>query len=64
MPDTKQNPERRALSVEEAARAVGISRATLYRLVQQRRLATVKIGSRRLVPVTALDNLLEKAAAK
>jgi excisionase family DNA binding protein len=47
---------------KEAARAVGISRATLYRLVQQKRLATVKIGSRRLVPVTALDNLLEKAA--
>jgi excisionase family DNA binding protein len=64
MSDTKQNPERRALSVEEAARAVGISRATLYRLVQQKRLATVKIGSRRLVPVSALDNLLEKAAAK
>ena len=64
MSDTKQNPQRRALSVEEAARAVGISRATLYRLVQQKRLATVKIGSRRLVPVTALDNLLEKAATK
>jgi excisionase family DNA binding protein len=64
MSDTKQNPERRALSVEEAARAVGISRATLYRLVQQKRLATVKIGSRRLVPVSALDNLLEKAATK
>ena len=64
MSDTKQNPERRALSVGEAARAVGISRATLYRLVQQKRLATVKIGSRRLVPVSALDNLLEKAATK
>ena len=56
--------ERRALSVAEAAQAVGLSRATLYRLVQQKRLATVKIGSRRLVPVSALDNLLEKAAAK
>jgi excisionase family DNA binding protein len=59
-----QTPERKALSVVEAARAVGISRATVYRLVKQRRLATVKIGSRRLVPVTALDNLLEKAAVK
>jgi excisionase family DNA binding protein len=64
MPNNIHVPERRALSVAEAARAVGISRATLYRLVQQKRLATVKIGSRRLVPVTALDNLLEKAAAK
>jgi excisionase family DNA binding protein len=64
MPNNIHVPERRALSVQEAARALGISRASLYRLVQQKRLATVKIGSRRLVPVTALDNLLEKAVAK
>jgi excisionase family DNA binding protein len=64
MPKNIHVPERRALSVEEAARAVGISRATLYRLVQQKRLATVKIGSRRLVLVSALDDLLEKAGAK
>jgi excisionase family DNA binding protein len=60
MPNNIHVPERRALSVEEAARAVGISRATLYRLVQQKRLATVKIGSRRLVPVSAIDSLLKR----
>jgi excisionase family DNA binding protein len=64
MSNAKQSPERRALSVKETALAVGISRATLYRLVQQKRLATVKIGSRRLVPVGAIDALLEKAVAK
>ena len=32
--------------------------------LKQNRLVTLKIGSRRLVSVTALDNLLEKAAAK
>jgi excisionase family DNA binding protein len=64
MPNNIDVSERRALSIAEAARAIGISRATLYRLVQQKRLATVKIGSRRLVPVGALDTLLEKAAAK
>jgi excisionase family DNA binding protein len=58
------SPERKALSVNEMARAVGISRATIYRLVQQKRLATVKIGSRRLVPVSEIDALLAKAAAK
>jgi excisionase family DNA binding protein len=64
MPNNIHVPERRALSVMETARAVGLSRATIYRLIEQNRLVTVKIGSRRLVPVTALDNLLEKAAAK
>ena len=64
MPNNIDVPERRALSVMETARAVGLSRATIYRLIEQNRLVTVKIGSRRLVPVAALDNLLEKAAAK
>jgi excisionase family DNA binding protein len=64
MSNTKQSPERRALSVGEAARAVGLSRATLYRLIGRKQLATLKVGARRLVPVTALDALLEKAATK
>jgi excisionase family DNA binding protein len=59
-----QTPERKALSVVEAARAVGISGATVYRLLQQRRLRAIKIGARTLIPVAELDNLLEKAAAK
>ena len=64
MPNNIHAPERRALSVMETARAVGLSRATIYRLIEQNRLVTVKIGSRRLVPVAAIDALLEKAAAK
>ena len=64
MSNAKQSPERSALSVTETARAIGISRATLYRLVQQKRLATVKIGSRRLVPVGEIDALLAKAITK
>ena len=64
MSNQPHSPERKALSVIEAARTVGISRASVYRLITQGRLTTVKIGSRRLVPIAALDNLLEKAAAK
>jgi excisionase family DNA binding protein len=64
MPNAKQSPERRALSVKETGEAVGLSRATLYRLIGQKRLSTIKIGSRTLVPVAAIDALLEKAAAK
>ncbi len=64
MSNTKQSPERRALSVGEAAKAVGLSRATLYRLIERKQLATLNVGARRLVPVTALDALLEKATTK
>jgi excisionase family DNA binding protein len=59
---TNEKPERRALSIEEAAEACGLSRATLYRLIADGRLVTLKIGARRLVPVTALDALLTRSA--
>lgn len=50
--------ERRALSIREAARTCGLSRATIYRLIAAKKLATLKIGSRRLVTPGALDALL------
>ena len=58
MPNITATLERRALSVQETARAVGVSRATVYRWIEQKRLATLKIGARRLVPVAAIDALL------
>jgi excisionase family DNA binding protein len=64
MSNTKQSPERLALSVAEALVAVGVSRATLYRLIGRKQLATLKIGSRRLVPVAEIDALLAKAITK
>ena len=39
---------------EGAAQRLGIGRTTLYDLIRANRLRTVKIGSRRLVPVEAL----------
>ena len=40
--------------VEEAAIALRLSRSLLYELIRSGRLRTVKVGSRRLVPVEAL----------
>jgi excisionase family DNA binding protein len=54
--------ERRALSIEETAKTCGLSRATLYRLIADGKLSTLKIGARRLVPVGALDALLNGGA--
>jgi excisionase family DNA binding protein len=54
--------ERRALSIEETAKTCGLSRATLYRLISDGKLTTLKIGARRLVPVGAIDALLNGGA--
>ena len=57
-----QQQHRRALSIKETAEACGLSRATLYRLMAEGKLATLKIGARRLVPVVAIDALLSGRA--
>jgi excisionase family DNA binding protein len=54
--------ERRAFSIVEAAQMYGVSRATVYKLIEQNKLETVKIGSRRLVPLPAIDALLSAGA--
>jgi excisionase family DNA binding protein len=51
--------KRRALSILEAARVCGLSRSTLYRLIGQNKLITIKVGARRLVPIAAIDDLLK-----
>ena len=57
-----ENQARRALSINEAAQVRGLSRATVYRLLKDGKLTTVKIGSRRVVPVGAIDALLDGGA--
>ena len=47
-----------AMSPRDAARAIGISRSSLYRLIKQGRIRTVKLGSRTLVPTSALAELI------
>lgn len=62
MSSTPEKQERRALSIRETAQACGLSRATIYRLIEQKKLTTLKIGARRLVPVGAIDALLKEGA--
>ena len=57
-----EKPERRALSIKEAPETCGLSRATIYRLIEQKKLATLKIGARRLVRPEAIDALLQEGA--
>lgn len=43
------------ISVEEAGRALGVSRSTVWRLIQRGDLPSVRRGGRRLVPATAVQ---------
>jgi len=62
--NAKEGPafERRALSIEETAKTCGLSRATLYRLIADGKLTTLKIGARRVVPIGAINALLSGAS--
>jgi excisionase family DNA binding protein len=58
--------EKLLLSPEEAAEVLGVTRSTIYDLMRMRLLASVKIGRRRLVPVKAchemVDRMVEESA--
>jgi len=49
-------------TVEEAARALGISRGLAYQMVREGRLPALRLGQRRLIiPRAALEDLLKVA---
>ncbi len=50
-----------ALSVDEAASYIGVSRATLWRLLKSNALARVRLGGRTLVRRADLDALLARS---
>lgn len=49
-----------AYRIDEAAKIMSVSRATLYRLITAGKLKTVKIGSIQVVSAKALRALIEK----
>ena len=55
-----------AYTVPEAQDATGLSRSTLYRLIDGKKLRIIKVGTRTLIPadslVTYLDSLEMEAA--
>ena len=62
MPPIILEEKRRALSPREAERTLGISHASLYRAIKSGRLRTIKFGSRTLIPIDAIEKLLEQGA--
>jgi excisionase family DNA binding protein len=53
----------RMMTVDEAGRALGVSRSTIWRLIQRGNLQSVRRGGRRLVPSSALDRRARRRRA-
>ena len=56
------NLKSRALRPKDAAKLYGVGRVTLYEWMKQGKLASVKIGGARLIPVDALEALITGAS--
>jgi excisionase family DNA binding protein len=61
-----ENPlsQRKTLTVEEAAEALGIGRTLAYEAVRRGEIPTIRIGRRLLVPRAALAQLLGTTATE
>lgn len=55
-------PEALALSIPDAAAALGIGRSTIYKSISAGNLRVVRIGRRTLIPVSALRALIDPGA--
>ena len=56
--DLRASPEKLAYTVPEALYATGLGRTTLYALIAERKLRTIKVGSRTLIPADSLRGYL------
>lgn len=56
--------DRLTLTVEEASRLLGISRALAYELVARGEVPGIRLGRRIVVPRRALDTLLDTATTE
>jgi excisionase family DNA binding protein len=58
----KNEAAARLFSINETCRILGVGRTTVYKLISQNRLLTVKIGRRTLVSATAVGGIVDEAA--
>jgi len=62
MPPNPIEEKRRAYSIREASHLCGLSRATLYRLLKEEKIISIKIGNRRLIRDDQINALLAGGA--
>jgi excisionase family DNA binding protein len=60
MPKPSRNPPITGLSIDDVMRSTGLSRQTVYNEINSGRLASFKVGRRRLIRPSALDSWAKK----
>ncbi|MGE0731159.1 MAG: helix-turn-helix domain-containing protein [Acidimicrobiia bacterium] len=55
---------KRTVTVEEAARLLGISRTTAYDCVHRGEIRSIRLGRRILIPLNVIDELLASATMR
>ena len=55
---------RLTLTIEETAEALGVSRTSAYQAAKSGEIPAIRVGRRLLVPIVALDRLLQDVAAE
>src|SRR5262249_931060 len=63
-PQVLKDGEVLALDIDNAARALSISRSAIYNLIGERKLAVAKLGYRTGVPVAELQRVLSESLGK
>jgi excisionase family DNA binding protein len=61
-PSKPESPECRTVSLEDAAKILGISRASTYAYAKSGDLPVIRIGNRLLMPKAAIDKLFAEYA--
>ncbi len=59
-----QSDNKLTLTVEEAGRMLGISRATAYQLANQGKLPAIRLGRRLLISKAGLERMVNEARTK
>ena len=59
-PPQKAGVQPLTLSIRDAARTLGLGRTTIYRLIGEQRLETVKIGNRTLIKTASISRLVDE----
>ena len=56
----KPTPVKVLLTIDEAAQALSIGRTLLYDLLMRQQIASIKVGRARRVPMTAIDDYINR----